>query len=46
MRFMSKFENEFCSIHHENTSKASLHWNLIILTEFHSFKVNEEKLQK
>ena len=26
--------------------KSSLHSNLIILTDFHSFTVNEEKLQK
>ena len=28
------------------TCKSSLHLNLIILTDFHSFTVNEEKLQK
>ena len=28
------------------TCKSSLHSNLIILTDFHSFTVNEEKLQK
>ena len=35
----------FCSIHQENTCKASSHSKLIILTDFHSFTVNEEKLQ-
>ena len=30
----------------ENTCKSTLHSNLIILTDFHSFTVNEEKLQK
>ena len=35
----------FYSIHHENTCKSSLNSNLIILTDFHSFTVNEEKLQ-
>ena len=30
----------------ETTCKSSLHSNLIILTDFHSFTVNEEKLQK
>ena len=35
----------FCSIHQENTCKSSLHSNLINLTDFHSFTVNEEKLQ-
>ena len=33
-------------IHQETTCKSSLHSNLIILTDFHSFTVNEEKLQK
>ena len=33
------------SIHQENTCKSSLHLNLIILTDFHSFTVNEEKFQ-
>ena len=36
----------FFTIHQETTCKSSLHLNLIILTEFHSFTVNEEKLQK
>ena len=36
----------FCSIHQENTSQSSLHLKLIILTDIHSFTVNEEKLQK
>ena len=35
----------FYSIHEENTSKSSLHSNLIIFTDFHSFTVNEEKLR-
>ena len=35
----------FCSIHQENTSQSSLHLNLIILTDFHSFTVNERNLQ-
>ena len=34
------------SIHQENTCKSSLHFNLIILTDFHSFAVNEEKLER
>ena len=38
--------SEFCTIHQETTWKSSLHSNLIILTDFHSFTVNEEKLQK
>ena len=37
--------SSFFSIHQENTCKSSLHLNLIILTDFHSFTVNEEKLQ-
>ena len=36
----------FFSIHQENTCNSSLHLNLIILTDFHSFTVNEDKLQK
>ena len=36
--------SEFFSIHEENTCKSSLHSNLVILTDFHSFTVNEEKL--
>ena len=36
----------FCTIHQETTCKSSLHMNLIILTDFHSFTVNEVKLQK
>ena len=32
--------------HQETTCKSTLHSNLIILTDFHSFTVNEEKLQK
>ena len=33
------------SNHQENTCKSYLHLNLIILTDFHSFTVNEDKLQ-
>ena len=35
----------FCSIHQGNTRKSCLHSNLIILTDLHSFTVNDEKLQ-
>ena len=35
----------FCSIRLENTCKSNSHSNLIILTDFHSFTVDEEKLQ-
>ena len=50
MRLLSKFENDqkqfkFCSIRQENSCKSFLHSDLIILTDFHSFTVNEEKLQ-
>ena len=34
------------SIHQETTCKSSLHSNLIILTDFHSFTVNKEKHPK
>ena len=34
--------SSICSIHPENNCKSSLHSNLIILTDFHSFTVNEE----
>ena len=37
--------SSFFSIHQENTCKTSLHLNLIIFTDFHSFTVNEDKLQ-
>ena len=37
--------SEFFSIHQENTCKSCLYLNLIIYTDFHSFTVNEEKLQ-
>ena len=37
---------KFCTIDQETTCTSSLHSNLIILTDFHSFTVNEEKLQK
>ena len=37
--------SQFCTIHQETTCKSSLHLNLIILTDFHSFTVNEKKLQ-
>ena len=36
---------KFCSIHQEKNCKSSLHSNLIILTDFHSFTVNEDKLE-
>ena len=49
MRFRSKFENDynFLILFHssKNTRKSSLRSNLIILIHFHSFTVNEEKLQ-
>ena len=38
--------SKFCSIYQENICKSCLHSNLIILTDFHSFTVNEEKLEK
>ena len=34
----------FCCIHQENTRKSCLQLNSIILTDFHIFTVNEEKL--
>ena len=37
--------SSFCSIHQENTCKSCLHSNLIILTDFHNFTLNEEKLE-
>ena len=37
--------SQFCTIHQETTCKSSLHSNLIISTDFHSFTVYEEKLQ-
>ena len=37
--------SEFCSIHQENTCKSCWHSKLVIFTEFHSFTVNEDKLQ-
>ena len=37
--------SQFCSIHQETTCKSSLHSNLIILTDFHSFTRNEGKHQ-
>ena len=36
---------QFFSFHEENTCKSCLHSNLIILTDFHSFTVNEDILQ-
>ena len=36
---------EFCSIHQQMTYKSCLHSNLIIWADFHTFIVNEEKLQ-
>ena len=35
----------FSSILQENTCKWSLHLNLMIFTDFHSFTVNDDKLQ-
>ena len=35
----------FCSIHQDNTCQSCLHSNFIILTDFQSLTVNEEKLQ-
>ena len=35
----------FFSIYQENTCNSTLHSNLIILNDFHSFTVNEQKLQ-
>ena len=35
----------FCSIHQENRRKSCLQLNFIILTDFHSFTMNEDKLQ-
>ena len=35
----------FFYIHQENTFKSCLHSTLIILTDIHSFTVNEDKLQ-
>ena len=50
MRFRSKSENDsnflILFIHQENTCKSFLHSNFIILTDFHSFTVNEGKLRK
>ena len=37
--------SEFGSIHQGNTCKSSLHSNLVILTDSHSFTVNQDKLQ-
>ena len=37
--------SHFRSIHQEHTCKSSSYSNLIIFTDFHSFTVNEEKLQ-
>ena len=34
--------SQFCSIPQENTCKSSLHLNLTLLTDFHSFTMNEE----
>ena len=51
IQFRSKFENDYhfinsVPLHQETASEWYLHSNLIILTDFHSFTVNEEKLQK
>ena len=49
MRFCKNLKmnktSQICSIDQENICKSSLHSNLIILTDFHSFTVTEEKLQ-
>ena len=49
IRIWSKFENDwnFSILFHstKNTCKSCLHLNLIILTDFQGFSVNEEKLQ-
>ena len=37
--------SSFCSIHQENVCKSCLHSKLITLTDFHSFPLNEDKLQ-
>ena len=37
--------SKFCPIHQGNTCKSCWKFNLIILTDFHSFTVNEDKLQ-
>ena len=37
--------SKICSIHQENRSKSYLQLNLIILTDFQSFTLNEDKLQ-
>ena len=41
---MSK-TSQYSVIHQENTCNSCLRSNLIILTDFHCFTVNEEKLQ-
>ena len=43
LKMMKTFE--LCSTHQENTSKSCLHSNLTILTDSHSFTVNEVKPQ-
>ena len=46
MRIRSKFENDWNFLilfhHEENTCKSSLHSNLFILADFHSFTVKEK----
>ena len=37
--------SKYCSIDQENTYKSCLQLSLIILTDFHCFTVNEDKLQ-
>ena len=37
--------SSFCVIHQENSCESCLHSNLIILTDFHSFTVNEENFK-
>ena len=47
MRLRSKFENDknFLILFHSSRKHFQMKWNLIILTDFHSFIENEEKLQ-
>ena len=37
--------SSFFNIHQEKTCKSSLHLNLIILTDFHSFRLNKDKVK-
>ena len=42
---MFTFEFDHFDIHQVNTCKSCFHSNFIIVTDFHSFTVNENKLQ-